>query len=78
MSAATTARWCDRSCEQWALRVTNSREVVLMTRMADNDGLGKEGDPAPWRDIATFISYFEARKVWKRLAADSGSPGADR
>lgn len=65
---AVIERWCDRSHEQWALRSTGGRDVVLMTRHADSDGLNMDGDPAPWKDVATFVSYFEARKVYRYLS----------
>lgn len=70
---AIPERWCDRAQEQWSLRSSGGREVVLMTRHADRDGLNMDGDPAPWKDVATFISYYEARKVYHRLTWANGS-----
>lgn len=62
--------WFKRSRWEWALRATGGgSKRTLMLRCVDENGLGSDGRPVAWRDIATFDSYNDADMVLRLLQA---------
>lgn len=59
--------WFKRSSTTYDLRATDARAVVLMRRIADENGLDPDGAPALWHDVATFKDFGEARILFARL-----------
>lgn len=64
--------WFQRSKQEFALRAGAGTSRILMARYADADGNGMDGEPATWKDIATFYSYNDAEWLLRKL--NGGDP----
>lgn len=75
---STETPWFKRSRWEWELRAGGGTSRVLMNRLADEHGLGSDGSPVVWQDVATFASYNDAEMVLRLLRSIAQPPLGER
>lgn len=70
--------WWKRATTKFDVRADGLTRIVLVTRHVDDQGLGHDGMPVPWRDIATFEKWSDAMLVLDRLhQSDEPTPQSE-